>query len=139
MDAFKKNSEFVRCTPEIVRYTHDIVSFMRLQRGVRGGISALSARHLVKLSKYVFISMTERNVLTSTRVLAVLHSLYYVTPALVAVACRLVFTHRITLASAETERSVLWGSNLGAVECALHDTSINSILADTLAHVACPL
>lgn len=41
----------IHSTPEIRRYTHNIVTFLRLHRGVAGGVSALSSRHLVLLAQ----------------------------------------------------------------------------------------
>jgi len=41
----------IHSTPEIRRYIHNIVTFLRLHRGVAGGVSALSSRHLVLLAQ----------------------------------------------------------------------------------------
>lgn len=43
----------IRSSAEIRRYIHNIVTFLRLHRGVAGGVSALAARNLPILARYV--------------------------------------------------------------------------------------
>jgi len=46
----------VRSSAEVRRYIHDIVTFLRMHRGVAGGVSALAARNLPILARYVVVS-----------------------------------------------------------------------------------
>ncbi|KAB8343223.1 hypothetical protein FH972_022813 [Carpinus fangiana] len=113
----------IRTTAEIRRYAHDILTYLRLHRCVAGGVSAIAARHLDALA----------------RVLALLHGLDYVTPALVQLAARKVLRHRVVLATAATERSVQWGSARGAVRAALVGVEAGEVVEDVLGTVPCPL
>ena len=45
--------EATAITPEIRRYLQDIIVFMRLERGVAGGISPYATTQFVALAKYV--------------------------------------------------------------------------------------
>lgn len=49
----QKSTGLVRATPEMRRYIHNILTFMRLNRAVGGGVSALSSRHLTLLTRQV--------------------------------------------------------------------------------------
>lgn len=50
------HAEKVRSSAEVRRYVHDIVTFLRMHRGVAGGVSALAARNLPILARYVVVS-----------------------------------------------------------------------------------
>jgi len=50
------HSNKIRSSAEIRRYVHNIVSFLRLHRGVAGGVSALAARNLPILARYVVVT-----------------------------------------------------------------------------------
>jgi len=58
---------------------------------------------------------------------------------LVALAARKVFTHRILVATPETERSMQWGSDYNAVSDALDGMTPERIVDEVLANVECPL
>jgi MoxR-like ATPase len=66
-------------------YTHDLTIFLRAHRSVAAGVSARATAHLALLA----------------RVLAPLHGVPVVTPALVALALRKVYAHRVVLVGEE--------------------------------------
>lgn len=66
------------------------------------------------------------------RYLAPLHGIDYLTPSIVALAARKVFRHRIILANPEDDRSLQYGSGLGAVSSVLIDVTPDSILDSVL-------
>lgn len=101
----------------------NIVSFLRLHRAVEGGISPTATKHLEQL----------------TRCLAPLHDLDFVTPGLVALAVRKVYLHRIRITSPQNERSMQWGSKLGAVTAILEDVAPEDVIEDVLEMVTAPL
>ncbi|KAK4997126.1 hypothetical protein LTR66_003414 [Elasticomyces elasticus] len=113
----------VRLTAEVAAYLHNIVVFMRMSRYVAGGVSAPATAHLKTLVK----------------ALAVLHSISYVTPSLVALAARKVYLHRIRLVTPETERSMQWGSDIEAVRAMLQGATVEDVIEDVLASVETPL
>ncbi|KAL9081600.1 MAG: hypothetical protein Q9159_007216 [Coniocarpon cinnabarinum] len=116
----------IRVSAEIWRYTHDIVSFIRLHRAcgpTGGGASAVATRQLYLLSK----------------VLAVLNGLSFVTPSLVGMAARKIYTHRLVITDPEDERSMQWGSNLEAVTQSLRGMTNEKLIEEVLATVDCPL
>ncbi|KAF4976058.1 hypothetical protein FZEAL_7236 [Fusarium zealandicum] len=108
---------------EITRYQMNIVSFLRMHRAVAGGISPTATKHFGQLMSC----------------LAALHRLDFVTPALVALAARKIYLHRIQLALPEKERSMQWGSKLEAVEALLEDVGPEDVVEDVLGMVTAPL
>ena len=110
-------------TPEIAAYLHNIVVFMRGNRYINGGVTATATRQLRVIAK----------------VLAPLHGLDYVPPSLVALACHKIYPHRLILATAQTERSLQWGSDPRAVKQLLDGMTIERALTDVLASVETPL
>ena len=113
----------IRITPEIAAYLHNIVVFMRNNRYVKGGITALATRQLRAISK----------------ALAPLHGLNYITPSLVTLAVRKIYPHRLKLATAETERSLQWGSDPEAIRRLLDGVTVEDAIEDVLASVETPL
>jgi MoxR-like ATPase len=113
----------VRLDSEVRSYIHNIAIFLRMHRAIAGGISALSTRHLLSLS----------------HALAPLHGLSYVSPSLVALAARKVYSHRILLARPENERSMMWGSNVRAVRALLEGLTVEDVIEDVLGNVEMPL
>ncbi|KAJ5315670.1 hypothetical protein N7476_005977 [Penicillium atrosanguineum] len=65
--------------------------------------------------------------------LAPLHGIDYLTPSIVALAARKVFRHRIVVANPEDDRSLQYGSGLGAISSVLVDVTPDSILDGVLA------
>lgn len=113
----------VRVAPDVLRYTHDIPAHLRLHRAVGGGVSAVATRQLGVLS----------------RVLAVLNGLDFVTPALVGLAARKVYPHRIKITPLHKERSLQWGSDLAAVAKALDGVTAEHVVEEVLRTVEPPL
>lgn len=112
-----------RLTGEVAAYLHNIVVFMRMSRYIKGGVTAAATRHL-------------RAVAMS---LAPLHGLDYVPPSLIALAARKVYAHRLVLATAETERSLQWGSDPEAVKEMLDGVTAADVIEDVLGSVETPL
>ncbi|RAK75736.1 uncharacterized protein BO72DRAFT_449453 [Aspergillus fijiensis CBS 313.89] len=116
LDKLQRSSEAVTVGADITRYQQDIVVFLRLSRAVAGGISTRSNLHFKAFS----------------RLLAVLHGLDFVTPSLVALAAKKVFRHRIVMARPADDRSLQYGSDLGAVAKVLEYANPDTILEGVL-------
>lgn len=101
----------------------NIVSFLRLHRAVDRGITPTSTKHFGQLM----------------RCLAPLHRLDYVTPALVGLAAKKVYLHRIRIAPPRKERSLQWGSKLDAIETLLEGVGPEDVVDDVLGMVTAPL
>ncbi|KAI5461485.1 hypothetical protein BGZ63DRAFT_385953 [Mariannaea sp. PMI_226] len=108
---------------EVVRYQMNIISFLRMHRAVSAGITPAATKHFDQLM----------------RCLAPLHRLEYVTPALVGLAARKVYLHRIQLTPPEKERSMQWGSRVEAVEAVLEDIGPEDVIEDVLGMVTAPI
>ena len=149
LKGLRKSTGLVRTTSEMRRYIHNIPTFMRLNRAVSGGISALSSRHLTLLCRYVSLltsleaiqTLHDNSLLIScyNRILPPLHGLSYVTPSFVALAARKVFPHRIEITTAENERSMQWGSDLDAVTDSLEEVNPDTVIEQVLDEVDIPL
>lgn len=101
----------------------NIVSFLRMHRAVIDGITPTATKHFEQL----------------IRCLAPLHKLDFVTPALVGLAARKIYLHRIRITKPENERSMQWGSKLDAVEAVLEDVGPEDVIEDVLETVTAPL
>jgi len=119
----RTSSENARLTGEVAAYLHNIVVFMRMSRYVKGGVTAAATRHLRALAM----------------ALAPLHGLEYVPPSLVALAARKVYPHRLVLATAETERSLQWGSDPQAVKEMLEGVTVEDAIENVIGSVEVPL
>lgn len=123
----------------MVRYIQDIVVFLRLSRAVAGGISAKANNHFTRFAQYVetpdasYFEWESRSRTMLYRLLAPLHGIDFVTPSIVALAARKVFRHRIVVATPGDDRSLQYGSDLGAVSNILADVTPDSILDGVLA------
>jgi hypothetical protein len=62
-----------------------------------------------------------------------------VTPSLVALAAKKVYRHRIRIASAETERSMQYGSDIEAVREMLEGLTPEVVIDTVLQTVECPV
>ncbi|KAF4553810.1 AAA lid domain-containing protein [Elsinoe fawcettii] len=113
----------VNMTAEVSAYLQNVIVAMRLHRYVAGGISALATRHLRMVA----------------RSMAVLHGLDYVTPAIVGLAVRKVYLHRLVLADERTERSLRWGSDAEAVKENMKGVTVERAIDTVLASVQSPL
>ncbi|KAG6357242.1 hypothetical protein INS49_015120 [Diaporthe citri] len=108
---------------DVLRYQMNIISFLRMHRAVAGGITPQATRHLDQL----------------IRTLAPLHGLEFGTPALVGVAARKVYLHRIKMVEPAKERSMQWGSELGAIERLLEGWGPEDVVEEVLAVVTAPV
>lgn len=116
-------AENAQMTPELAAYLHNIVVFMRNNRYISGGVTATATRQLRAIAK----------------VLAPLHGLDYVPPSLIALAVHKIYPHRLILATAKTERSLQWGSDVEAVKRLLEGVTVEDAIEDVLASVETPL
>lgn len=108
---------------DVLRYQMNLISFLRMHRAVAGGITPQATRHLDQL----------------IRTLAPLHGLEFVTPAIVGVAARKVYLHRIKMVEPAKERSMQWGSELGAIERLLEGWGPEDVVEEVLAVVTAPV
>lgn len=118
-----KLSQEVQVDIDVIRYQMNIVAFLRMHRAVAEGITPAATKHFGQL----------------IRCLAPLHRLDYVTPALVGLAAKKVYLHRIRVTSSEKERSMQWGSNIEAIDLLLDDVGPEDIIEDVLGMVTAPL
>ncbi|GAO16843.1 hypothetical protein UVI_02011670 [Ustilaginoidea virens] len=116
-------SQQVEMDIDVVRYQMNITSFLRMHRAVRDGISPAATKHFDKL----------------VRCLAPLHNMDYVTPALVGMAAKKIYLHRIRITTPENERSMQWGSTLAAVAALLKDVGPEQVVDDVLDMVTVPV
>lgn len=123
MNQLAKLSQQVEIDVDVIRYQMNIVSFLRMHRAVADGISPAATKDFEKLA----------------RCLAPLHNVNFVTPALVGLAARKVYLHRIRITPPEKERSMQWGSKLDAVEAVLEGVGPEEVIEDVLAMVTAPL
>lgn len=123
IDHLARLSEAVEIDVDVIRYQLNIVSFLRMHRAVADGISPAATKHFDRL----------------IRCLAPLHKLDYATPALVALAARKIYLHRIRITAPAKERSMQWGSRLEAVEVALADVGPEEVIEDVLELVTAPV
>lgn len=107
---------------DVARYQMNTVAFLRMHRAVAGGISPLATKHLEQLAKS----------------LAALQGLDFVTPAVVRLAVRKVYLHRIRIVAPEDERSMQWGSELQAVEALLDGLGPEEVIEDVLGSLGVP-
>ncbi|KAJ4415869.1 hypothetical protein N0V85_002519 [Neurospora sp. IMI 360204] len=108
---------------DVRRYQMNIIAFLRMHRAVSGGVTPQATKHFEQLM----------------RSLAPLHGLDFVTPALVGLAAKKVYLHRIEIvAQPERERSMQWGSELAAVEAMLDGVGPEEVIEDVLGMVAVP-
>ncbi|CAJ2507714.1 Uu.00g089000.m01.CDS01 [Anthostomella pinea] len=119
-------SQTIAVDIEVQRYQMNIISHLRLHRAVAPGgtsVPPLATHHFSAL----------------LRSLAALHGLDYATPALVGLAARKIYLHRIRVVEPQRERSMQWGSDLAAVEALLRDVGPEDVIEDVLGLVAPPL
>ncbi|EPE02999.1 hypothetical protein F503_08876 [Ophiostoma piceae UAMH 11346] len=130
----------VRVDIEVLRYQMNIIAFLRIHRAVavvgpgtsgHSCVSPIATKHFEKLAQC----------------LAPLHRLDYVTPALVTLAARKTYLHRIRTVpvghsgarlSAVHERTMQWGGEKAAVEALLEGVSPEDVIESVLGSVAPP-
>ncbi|EGD96648.1 hypothetical protein TESG_04082 [Trichophyton tonsurans CBS 112818] len=113
----------VTVSTEVYCYAENIINFLRFNRAVFCGITAPATRQFHKIVKC----------------LASLHGVDYVPPSLVALAAKKIYRHRITIAKPQQDRSMMYGSDINAVEKILSSVTPESIVEDVLAEVEAPL
>ncbi|RDA94217.1 hypothetical protein CP533_0620 [Ophiocordyceps camponoti-saundersi (nom. inval.)] len=118
-----QSSQQVEVDIDVLRYQMNIITFLRMHRAVAQGMTPAASRMMEKI----------------TRCLASIHSIDFVTPALVCLAIKKVYLHRIHLVSPDRERSLQWGSSLEAVEAVLAGVGPEQIIQDVLDTVTAPL
>ena len=116
-------SQAVALDVDVHRYQMNIISHLRIHRAVTAGASPAATKHFDRL----------------IRCLAPLHGVDYATPALVALAARKVYLHRLEIAGPEAERSVQWGGDVRAVEALLEGVGPEEVIEDVLGMVAAPV
>lgn len=114
---------------EVLRYEMNIISHLRMHRAVAAGagsgngVTPAATKHFDQLTKS----------------LAALHGLDYVTPALVVLAAKKIYLHRIRIVAPDKERSMQWGSDLAAVEQLLDGVGPEDVVEDVIGMVAAAL
>lgn len=119
----REQAKTARMTGEVAAYLHNVVLFMRTSRYVAGGVTATATKQLRTLS----------------HALASLHGLDYVPPSLVVLATHKIYPHRLILATTDTEKSLLWGSNPQAIRRLLEGITVEGVIEDVLASFESPL
>jgi len=108
---------------EVRAYLQNVVTFLRMHRAVGGGISPRATQHFSLL----------------VRCLAPIHGIEFVYPSLVSLAARKIYSHRITISSAEDEKSMQYGSDLAAVSSMLEGITPEQVIESVLEDVEVPL
>jgi hypothetical protein len=72
------------------------------------------------------------------RYLAPFHTIDYVTPALVALAAKKIYPHRIIIASPDRERSTQYGTDVATARDLLRDLNPHMVIQQVLDTVECP-
>ncbi|KIW21569.1 hypothetical protein PV08_02149 [Exophiala spinifera] len=122
IEQLRAEGEAAIITPEIRRYLQDLVAFLRIERGVDGGVTPYATTLFLALSKY----------------LAPLHGIDYVTPSLIALAARKVYPHRLIIATPSRERSTLYGTDLATAQYLVEDLDPDKVIQNVLDTVECP-
>jgi len=123
LQALADQKDQVTITAELEAYLLNVVTFLRVHRAASSGISPTATRHFDLLA----------------RCLAPLHGLTFVTPALISLAARKIYRHRITIASATEDRSLQYGSDLSAVSALLDGIKPETVIEEVLQRVEVPL
>ncbi|KAK5993647.1 hypothetical protein PT974_07082 [Cladobotryum mycophilum] len=117
-----KLSQKVHVDVDVLRYQMNVISFLRMHRAVACGITPAATKHFHQL----------------VRSLAPLHELDYVTSALIGLAVKKIYLHRIRITDPGKERSMQWGSNLEAVEALLEGVGPEAVIEEVLQMVTEP-
>ncbi|KAK8017507.1 hypothetical protein PG993_013833 [Apiospora rasikravindrae] len=114
---------------EVLRYQMNIISHLRMHRAVAAGCGSGSG--ITPVATKYFDQLVKS--------LAALHGLDYVTPALVVLATKKIYLHRIRIVPPGKERSMQWGSDLAAVEQLLEGVGPEDVVEDVIGMVASAL
>ncbi|KAJ8103949.1 hypothetical protein POJ06DRAFT_9852 [Lipomyces tetrasporus] len=123
IESLSSMANSVCISAEMKRYMHDVMVFLRMHRAIRGGISARASKDFELL----------------IRCLCPLHGIGFATPSIVVIAARKTYSHRITLATAQDERSVLYGSEPEALSKFIQHWTPDLVLDDVLDTVPAPM
>ncbi|KAK8101694.1 hypothetical protein PG999_012068 [Apiospora kogelbergensis] len=125
--ALSTASRQVHIDIEVLRYQMNMVSHLRMHRAVGGGrgsgVTPFATQHFGQLMQS----------------LAALHGLDYVTPALVVLAAKKIYLHRVRIVAPAKERSMQWGSDGAAVEQLLEGVGPEDVVEDVIGMVAAAL
>ncbi|KAK6834901.1 hypothetical protein PG987_009595 [Apiospora arundinis] len=112
---------------EVLRYQMNIISHLRMHRAVGSGhgsgVTPFATKHFGQLMQS----------------LAALHGLDYVTPALVVLAAKKIYLHRVRIVAPDRERSIQWGSDAAAIEQLLEGVGPEDVVEDVIGMVAAAL
>lgn len=108
---------------DVIRYQMNIVSFLRMHRAVAGGIGPVATKHFDQLVKC----------------LTTLHGFDYAADSMIELAAKKIYMHRIRIVAAEKERSMLWGSELPAIEQLLDGVGPEDVIDHVLGMVWTPV
>lgn len=135
----------VRPSAAMSRHIHNIPSHLRLHRHVKGGVSAVSTRHLNLLCRVLAVlqlppAAADVDVADEhTEAVASESGIPVITPTTVALASEKVYAHRVELVKKpEDERSMQWGSDYGAVAESLRTASVEKCIEDAVLAVEVP-
>ncbi|KIW64484.1 hypothetical protein PV04_09413 [Phialophora macrospora] len=123
IEQLRAQSQATTITPEIRRYLQDVVAFLRMERGVDGGISPYATTLFLALAKC----------------LAPFHGIDFVTPSLVALAAKKIYPHRIIMATPSRERSTQYGTDLASACDLLNDLDPDKVIQNVLDTIDCPI
>ncbi len=73
------------------------------------------------------------------RILSNIHGYAFATPAIIGLAFRKIYRHRIKITTADFERSMQYGSDLKAVSAMLKGVTPDGVLENVLAAVEVPV
>ncbi|KIV87871.1 hypothetical protein PV11_03389 [Exophiala sideris] len=122
IEQLRTQGQATTITPEIRRYLQDIVAFLRMERGVDGGVTPYATTLFLALSKY----------------LAPFHGIDYVTPSLIALAAKKIYPHRLVIATPHRERSTQYGTDVATARDLLRDLDPETVIQNVLDTVQCP-
>lgn len=149
IEHFRAQGHATTITPEVRRYLQDIVAFLRMERGVDGGVTPYATTLFLALAKCVFSPLLDDTMKSPKRFclptsfcfrryLAPFHGTDYVTPSLVALAAKKVYPHRIVMATPSRERSTQYGTSLASARDLLRDLDPETVIQNVLETVECP-
>ncbi|KAI1914307.1 hypothetical protein LOZ58_005172 [Ophidiomyces ophidiicola] len=123
IDILQQLSNNVSTSADVNCYLQNFVVFLRLHRGVAGGVSPVATRYFRLLA----------------RCLAAFQHLDLLIPSLIAIAAKKTYRHRIIVAGPRDDRSLLYESSLEAAKYVLTGLTPEDIIEETLVEVEAPL
>ena len=133
-------SQEVTITAEVRAYLHNLVVFLRLNRAVAKGVSPTATKHFLHLSQYAEYLMISYFCIADTpRILTAIHGQSFATPAIIGLAFRKIYRHRVQITTPDFERSVQYGSHPKTVAPMLKGLSTDMILENVLQELEVPV